>query len=143
MLIFPDNAEKDAQQGLGFCLQIDVRAVASPHVQSVEVSFPLTRHCEYHIEYFLNFMLKVLNESLADIDFYQKKIRAFSELSESATKVLACFRDQPETRLQTKDIVEVTELPRRTIANALIVLLRDGFIQKYGKGAGARYQIIF
>lgn len=98
---------------------------------------------KYHIEYFLNFMLKILHEALADIDFYLKKHRAFLDLSQAAARILACFKDQPETKLQTQAVVKKTSLPRRTVSNALVTLLKHGFIQKYGKGAAVRYQIIF
>lgn len=98
---------------------------------------------QYHIEYFLNFMIKVLNAAISDIDFYRKKIKAFQDLSAAASKVLACFKDQPETKLQTSDLVHNSQLPRRTVSNGLIVLLREGFIQRYGKGRSVRYQLIF
>lgn len=98
---------------------------------------------KYHIEYFLDFMIKVLTHAIKDIDFYRKKYRAFQELSTSALKVLACFQDEPETRLQIKDLVIKTKLPRRTISNVLVILLKNGFLQKYGKARSVRYQIIF
>lgn len=97
----------------------------------------------YHIEHFLSFMIKVLNEALPDIDLYRKRFRAFNELSEKAAKVLACFREEPEVKLQMKDLIAATGFPPRTIANALTNLLRDGFIQRYGKGSAVRYQILF
>ncbi len=98
---------------------------------------------KYHIEHFLNFMIKVLGEAVADIDFYRKRFRSFNELSEKASQVLACFKEEPETKLQVKDIIATTGFPARTVANALTTLLRDGFIQRYGKGSAVRYQIVF
>ena len=98
---------------------------------------------KYHIEHFLNFMLKILNEAIFDIGFYRKKYKAFNELSVKASEVFACFKDKPEIKLQAGDIIKKTKFPRRTVANALLSLLEGGFIQKYGKGAGVRYQIVF
>jgi Fic family protein len=98
---------------------------------------------KYHIEYFLDFMIKVLTRAIKDIDFYRKKYRAFQELSASALQVLACFQDEPETRLQTGDLVTKTKLPRRTVSNVLVILQKEGFLQKYGKARAVRYQIIF
>ncbi|MBN8555897.1 MAG: Fic family protein [Deltaproteobacteria bacterium] len=98
---------------------------------------------KYHIEHFLNFMIKVLVEAVADIEFYQKKFHAFNQLSGKASKVLECFKEEPEIKLQLKDIIESTNFPRRTVANALTTLLQGGFIQKYGKGSAVRYQIVF
>jgi len=88
-------------------------------------------------------MIKVISEAVADIDIYQKKYQKEQSLSPSATSVLSCFRDNPETRLTTKLLIEMTDLPRRTIGNALSDLLKSGLIQKYGQGAGVRYQITF
>jgi len=36
---------------------------------------------QYHIEHFLNFMIKGLGEAVTNIDFYRKRFRAFNELS--------------------------------------------------------------
>jgi Fic family protein len=98
---------------------------------------------EYKIGYFLRFMFKIIAEAVADIEIYQNKYRKEQTLSPSATRVLSCFRDNPETRLTTKLIIEMTDLPRRTVGNALSDLLQSGLIQKYGQGAGVRYQITF
>jgi Fic family protein len=98
---------------------------------------------EYKIGYFLRFMIKVLWEAAADINVYQNKYRKEQDLSPSASRVLSCFRDNPETRLKTKLIIEMTGFPRRTVGNALSELFQFGLIQKYGKGAGVRYQITF
>ena len=35
------------------------------------------------------------------------------------------------------------KLPRRTIQYSLNLLTKKGFLQKTGKGAGSRYQLIF
>ena len=98
---------------------------------------------QYKIAYFLRFMIKMILDALADIEIYQKKYHKVLSLSPSAARVLDCFRDNPETRLTTKLIIEMTNLPRRTIGNSLSTLLHAELIQMYGKGAGARYQITF
>src|SRR3990167_6093550 len=97
----------------------------------------------YHINFFLHFMLKILEESLTDIDVYRARYSAFKDLSPSAFKVLECFKDRPEMRLQTKDICEASGIPRRTVLNALSMLVEEHFIRRFGKGPGVRYQLIF
>ena len=97
----------------------------------------------YHIEYFLRFMLKTISESIADVDVYRKKYAAVNTLSESAHKVLACFKENPEVRLTTKMLIEYTALPRRTVNNSLGLLVDRKLVQRYGKGPGVRYQLTF
>lgn len=97
----------------------------------------------YKIGYFLTFMLRMLAEAFAGIDFYQERYKTLQKLSPSAIRVLECFKEHPEIRLQTHLICTETGLPRRTVLNALRSLLRDHFIQRYGQGAGCRYQWVF
>ncbi|MBI5448278.1 MAG: Fic family protein [Gammaproteobacteria bacterium] len=97
----------------------------------------------YHIEYFLQFMVKVLRASLDDIDIYKKRFEACQRLSESAHIILACFKDHPEVRLSIQQLVDITHLPRRTIGHGLSTLTKENLIQKYGQKAGVRYQLTF
>ncbi len=97
----------------------------------------------YHIPYFLEYMLRILLEALADIEVYKNKFEAVQKLSPSALKVLKCFKDHPEVRLSTKLIAEQMSMPRRTIIEGLNSLLDAGLINKYGQGAGVRYQLGF
>lgn len=98
---------------------------------------------KYHIEYFFKFMIKILLASLEDITVFKKRSDAYTLLSESARKVLICFKEHPEIRLSTEEILQMTDLPRRTITYSLSTLTKEHFIQKYGRGAGTRYQLIF
>jgi Fic family protein len=98
---------------------------------------------QYKIEYFAQFMIKVLELSLKDIDVYRNKYTAYRDLSESASKVLECFRDKPELRFQTKQLCKATDIPRRTVIQALNHLVKNNFIQKRGQGRGVRYQLVF
>jgi Fic family protein len=98
---------------------------------------------KYHIEYFLQFIIKILTSSLEDIEVYKKRFDAHQMLSESASVVLACFKEHPEVRLSRQQISEITNLPSRTISYSLGTLVKERFIQKYGQGAGVRYQLIF
>jgi len=98
---------------------------------------------EYRIEYFCAFMIKILSAALSNIDLYYKKYLDKKSLSETASNVLLCFNEYPEIRLSNKQIVEMTKLPRRTVANALKTLKDKDMIQSYGEGAGTRYQITF
>lgn len=99
---------------------------------------------EYHIEYFLDFMLKMIEKSLEqDIDHYEKKFVNYRGLKESEKNVLACFREHPETRLQSGQVAKLANIPRRTVTRALEELVKAGFLQEMGKGPDTRYQLIF
>src|SRR3989338_5322554 len=99
---------------------------------------------QYHIEFFLNFMLKMLEKSLnQDIDYYSKKYANYLQLASNPKKVLQCFREHPETRLQSGQISELINIPRRTFTRALQELAKIGFLQQLGKGPDTRYQLIF
>ena len=98
---------------------------------------------EYNIQYFLKFMIKVLKEALEGVKLLKEKFKNEKELSESTSLVLKCFRNFPEVRLTTGKIIEETGLERRTVIRNLNILVNGRLIQKYGKGAGTRYQITF
>jgi Fic family protein len=70
---------------------------------------------DYHMEYFLLFMVKVLTESLEGISVYRKRYDAQKRLSSSALQILACFKDYPEVRLSTSALMKYTQMPRRTV----------------------------
>ena len=97
----------------------------------------------YNYEPFLRFMIKATSRALDDFELYRKRYRDVLNLSPSASKVLHCFKERPENRLQRRLIIEDTGLPRTTVTDALGVLTKRGFIQRLGRGAGIRYQLIF
>ena len=97
----------------------------------------------YKFDIVVLFFLKVFESAIADIDIYRKKYENLRLLSESAVKVLECFKSNPEKKLKVADIEKTTELPRRTIQFALKTLTEKTFLQRLGKGAGSRYQLIF
>jgi Fic family protein len=98
---------------------------------------------KYKIEYFLKFMLKIIEESLGNIETCRNRYNAEKSLSKSAIQVLKCFQEYPEIRLSTGVIVEKTKLPRRTVEFSLKTLLDNSLLQRYGKGGGVRYQLTF
>lgn len=98
---------------------------------------------KYNIRFFLRFMIKILKESMADIDFYSKRAKAYKKLPESALKILSCFKDQAEEKLKTSDFLYKTKLPRRTITHALKILIDKEFITRYGQGTSTFYRLIF
>jgi len=98
---------------------------------------------KYNYEPFLRFMIKVIEASVADFNFYRKRYQTLSLLSDSALAVLNCFKEQPEIRLQAKDFVESTGLARPTVNEALRVLVSGGLIQRHSQGAGTKYQLVF
>ncbi len=97
----------------------------------------------YKYEHFLRFMIKAISLSLDDLEFYRNRYRAIIDLSPAAAKVLGCFKERPENRLQRRVIIKDTGLPRTTVTDALRTLTERGFIQRLGRGAGIRYQLIF
>ncbi len=97
----------------------------------------------YRIEYFLEFMLRVMRGAVKDVAVHRERYRIMRDLSPAAQQVLQCFREHPETRLQTKDLIALTQLPRRTVNHALKTLAAASLIRSQGQGAGTRYQIIF
>ena len=97
----------------------------------------------YKYDHFLRFMIKVISRSLDDFEFYRNLYRSLLDLSPGAAKVLDCFKERPENRLQRRVIIEDTGLPRTTVTDALRVLTKQGFIQRLGRGAGIRYQLLF
>lgn len=99
---------------------------------------------EYHIEIFLNFMLKMMERSLnQDITYYAKKYGSYVQLAETTKRILECFQEHPEDRLQSGQISELIAVPRRTVTRALQELTWAGFLQQLGKGPGTRYQLVF
>jgi Fic family protein len=97
----------------------------------------------YEYDPFLRFMIKVLNSSLDNIELYRKRYESLRALPPAAVTVLNCFKERPETRLQTREIVEDTGFARSTITDALRLLTKQGLIQRLGRGAGVRYQLVF
>ncbi len=97
----------------------------------------------YKFDIVVLFFLKIFEAAIADIDIYRKKYKNLQLLSESAVAVLECFKSNPEKKLKVAEIEKTTELPRRTIQFALKSLTEKTFLQRLGKGAGSRYQLIF
>lgn len=98
---------------------------------------------QYKTEFFLKYMIKVLEGAMSDIDFYAARAKAYKKLSASAITVLTCFKDKAEEKIMTKDILEATDLPKRTITHSLKTLVEKDFIARYGQGAATYYQLIF
>jgi len=98
---------------------------------------------EYKIEYFLKYMVKVIQGAMADIDFYAKRAREFKKLPEKAVRLLECFKEKAEQKIKTKDMIEATGFPTRTITSNLKILVEKEFIARYGQGAATYYQLIF
>ena len=97
----------------------------------------------YKFDILVLFFLKLFEAAMADIDSYREKYENLQLLSESAVKVLECFKSNPERKLKVADIEKTAELPRRTIQFALKTLTEKAFLQRLGKGAGSRYQLVF
>ena len=98
---------------------------------------------KYKFETLVLFILVVFEAALADINTYRQKFKNLKELSESAVTVLDCFKSNPEKQLKVADIEASTEIPRRTIQFALSTLTKQAFLQRLGKAAGSRYQLVF
>lgn len=98
---------------------------------------------KYKIQYFLRFILKILEEAIGNIEICRAKYKAEKSLPESAIKVLQCFKGHPELRLNIGMVLQEIELPRRTVEFALKTLVDNFILQKYGKGPTTKYQLTF
>lgn len=98
---------------------------------------------EFNIQYFCRYMVKIFNAALDDIEFYANRYDSIRRLPESAVKVFQCFKEFPEKKLQLKELIQQTKLPRRTVNYAVGVLLKQALLQKYGQARGTRYQVMF
>jgi Fic family protein len=97
----------------------------------------------YDLTLFATFMMKVVDEALDAVTLYKERVEAIRDLPPSAGKVLACFRDRPEQRLTARLIRQATNIPVRTVSYALRTLLEAQLVQRYGRGPGTRYQLVF
>lgn len=98
---------------------------------------------DYHIEYLVEYMIKTIKSALEGIGYSLNRYRNLRLLSPAARKVLDCFKEHPEVKLTTAMLCDDTQLPRRTVINALNKLLKFELIQKYGQGRGVYYQLTF
>jgi len=97
----------------------------------------------YHYDGLINYLLKVIDAALDDINVYREKFRHLKQLSASAVTVLDCFKTSPQKQLKVAELETITGLPRRTIQLALKTLTEQKFLQKLGQAAGSRYQLVF
>lgn len=57
--------------------------------------------------------------------------------------ILKCFKSSPEKRLALSDLIEEAGLGRQNTQNALVSLVKEGFLQRLGRGPASRYQLVF
>lgn len=98
---------------------------------------------DYQFEPLAWFFLRMMDLALGDVTVLRQRYASLLRLSETATRVLACFRSAPERRLAPADLMAETGLVRRTAQNALRSLVQAGLVQRLGAGRGTRYQLIF
>jgi Fic family protein len=98
---------------------------------------------KYEYIHLLDYMIRKIRESLSHIDHYAKKYDQLQGLTETDLNILHCFKDLPEQYLQTKDLLAMLKIPRRTIGYSLNKLLTSEFIQAIGRGPGVKYKIVF
>ncbi|MBW1848709.1 MAG: Fic family protein [Deltaproteobacteria bacterium] len=98
---------------------------------------------KYKYNYFFDYMIDILRNSLDNFDYYVKKYENYITLSNTSLEILKCFKNEPEVNLQTKDIVKKLGIPRRTVIYSLNSLSDKGFIQRLGQGRALRYKITF
>ncbi len=98
---------------------------------------------KYNYNYYLDYMIKVITNSVDNILFYSQKFEDYKSLSETDIKIYECFKKKPEKNLQTKNIVSEITIPRRTAIYSLNKLVDKEFLQVMGKGAGVRYKLVF
>jgi Fic family protein len=97
----------------------------------------------YEYAHFLDYMVDVLAESQKNFSHYCEKFDRFQGLSDTALRILECFRDAPEHLMTTGMLIERTSVPRRTVIYSLNSLVAAGFVQSLGSGAGRRYRLVF
>jgi Fic family protein len=98
---------------------------------------------EYSYGVFLNYIIDVLTKSAHNFHHYSAKFDHYCELSQTALKILECFRNEPEQSLSTGALIEQARAPRRTVIYSLNLLLKKDFIQRLGRGAAIRYRLVF
>jgi Fic family protein len=98
---------------------------------------------EYRMDYFLDYMVRMMREALENLDACRRRYRTLQDLSPAASQVFECFKDNPEKTLQTRDIVRLTSLPRRTVNSAIVTLQQGALIQTKGRGRGTRHQVVW
>lgn len=98
---------------------------------------------EYQMSYLLNFIMRMTDEALEDIKLYYQKYLSYKKLTSACKQVLQVFKEQPEMRLKTNQLVNALKQPRRTLIYHLQQLTKKGFLQRQGEGRGSEYQLIF
>lgn len=98
---------------------------------------------DYNLEPLAWFFLKMIGSALEDVKVLRQRYAAMTRLSEGARKILTCFKESPEKRLSPANLVFETGLARRSVQNALVSLIKGGFLQRLGSGPSSRYQLIF
>ena len=88
-------------------------------------------------------MVRMVDEALDGIAVYRKRYQSLQEISTSALRILECFKESPEIRLSTKQIVEITELSPRMVNYGTLTLIKHDLLQKYGSGPETKYQLTF
>jgi Fic family protein len=97
----------------------------------------------YRYAFFLDYLIEVLEKSLENFSYYEKKYEHYQQLSKTALRILNCFKSEPEQSFATGAIVELSGIPRRTAVYSLNTLLDYGFVNREGKGRGSRYRLVF
>ena len=98
---------------------------------------------EYNLEPLLKFNLRAVRAAIENAEDQIKSIEAIFQLPPAAAKILDAFRGKPEQRLSRRQVVEIVGLPVRTVARSLTLLTERNLLQKYGRGAGVTYQLVF
>jgi len=98
---------------------------------------------KYNYIPFLEYMISMLEKSLKNFNYYSTKYEQYKKLSKNALNIFEIFKGEPERALQTKDIVGILNIPRRTVIYSLNSLVDAEFLQKLGQGPSSRYRITF
>ena len=98
---------------------------------------------QYKIGYFFRFMISIVEYALKDVMVYHQKHQLVVSLPEKTRTIFECFKSNPQLRLRTGIIVEITGLAERTIRYHLNQLVAKNMIQAQGSGSGKVYQLVF
>ena len=98
---------------------------------------------EYKFQFFFDYILKIMIESLDDVKFYAQRFKAYDALSSPMKNVLNCFQQHPEIALQARHILQRVDVSRDTLTYCLRVLVQKKFLYRRGQKAGTHYELIF
>jgi Fic family protein len=98
---------------------------------------------KYNLEPISNFLIRIFDKALGDIEVFSKKYHKLSSLTDTERRILATFKASPEKKLQVSEIEVATNLNKRNIQKSIKKLVENGFLQKLSRGPQTKYRLVF